>query len=101
MMKIQVKSVHFHADSKLLAFIEEKISRLNRYFEHTLEAEVHLKLQDTGARVREKIAEIRLKVPGSVLVYKKSGKSFEVAVHAAADNLKRQLVQFKERRNRS
>jgi putative sigma-54 modulation protein len=97
MMKIQVKSVHFHADSKLLAFIEEKISRLNRYFEHTLEAEVHLKLQDTGARVREKIAEVRINVPGETLIAKVTNKSFEAAVELAVDSLKRQIIKYKEK----
>ncbi len=32
MMKISVKSVHFHADAKLIEYVEEKLSRLNRYF---------------------------------------------------------------------
>jgi putative sigma-54 modulation protein len=98
MMKIHVKSVHFHADSKLVAFIEKKLTRLTRYFNHgTVAAEVHLKLQDTGGPVREKITEIVLKVPGSNLIDKKSAYSFEEAITASAETLKRQLVRYKER----
>lgn len=52
MMKIVVKSVDFHADTKLVAYIEQKLSRLNRYFDKMIQADVHLKLQDTGGRVR-------------------------------------------------
>lgn len=97
MMKISVQSVHFRADAKLVAFVETKISRLNRYFEHAIEAEVYLKLQHTGAKVQEKIAEITLKIPGSVLVDKKTGKNFEAAIIASVETLKRQIIRHKEK----
>jgi len=97
MMKIVVKSVDFHADSKLVEYIEQKLSRLNRYFEKAIQAEVHLKVQDTGGKVREKQVEIRLHIPGNDLMDKKSGKTFESAVIASVETLKRQLVRHKEK----
>ena len=62
MIQISVKSLHFHADAKLLDFIEQKLSRLGRYFDRPVEAEVHLKLQDTGTKINEK--NYRSKNPG-------------------------------------
>ncbi len=97
MMNISVKSVHFHADEKLLAYVDQKMSRLNRYFDRAVEAEVHLKLQDTGGPVHEKIAEVKIHVPGGWMVDKRSGKTFEAAINASADALKRQLTRYKER----
>jgi putative sigma-54 modulation protein len=97
MLKISVKSVHFHADAKLVEFIEKKLGRLNRYFSKAIEAEVHLKLQDIGGRIQEKWVEVRLHIPGNDLVDKKSGKSFEAAASATVDSLKRQLVRHKEK----
>lgn len=98
MMKIQVKSVHFHADSKLVAFIEKKLTRLSRYFDHVpVEAEVHLKLQETGGPVRDKITEVFLKVPGGPLMDKKIARTFEDAITASSETLKRQLVRYKEK----
>ncbi|HOY07329.1 MAG TPA: ribosome-associated translation inhibitor RaiA [Saprospiraceae bacterium] len=97
MMKIVVKSVDFHADTKLVAYIEQKLSRLNRYFDKMIQADVHLKLQDTGGRVREKLVEIRLGIPGNDLIDKKSGKTFETAASAAIEALKRQIVRHKEK----
>lgn len=98
MMKISVNSVHFHADSKLIGFIEQKLSRLSRYFERGIvEAEVNLKLQDEGSRVQRKIAEVHLRLPGNQLIDKKSDTTFEAAVNAAVDTLKRQLVRHKEK----
>ena len=99
MMKVNVQSIHFHADAKLVEFIEKKLSRLDRYFEKnkSVEAEVSLKLQETGGPVHEKIIEVKLLLPGGWLIDKKTGRSFESAVSASADTLKRQLLRHKER----
>lgn len=97
MMKISVKPVHFHADAKLVLFIEKKLNRLGRKFDGLVDAEVILKLQDTGGKVQEKITEIRLHLPGGWLLDKKTGKTFESAVNASLDTLKRQLVRHKEK----
>ena len=97
MMNISVKAIHFNADSKLIAFIEKKLQRLSRFFDREITAEVHLKLQNTGSQVQQKIAEIHLKVPGGWLVDKKVDQSFESAVLASTETLKRQLIRYKEK----
>ncbi len=97
-MKISVKSVHFHVDSKLIGFIEKKLSRLSRYFDRgVVDAEVNLKLQDNGSRVQHKITEVRLRLPGNNLIDKKIDTTFEAAITASAETLKRQLVRHKEK----
>lgn len=97
MMNISVKAIHFNADSKLIAFIEQKLQRLSKYFDREITAEVHLKLQSTGGPVRQKITEIHLHVPGGWIVDKKSDQTFESALTASIDTLKRQLIRFKEK----
>ncbi len=96
-MKVNVHSVHFHADAKLVSYIERKLDRLSRKFDRIESVDVMLKLQDTGGKVQEKITEIRLQVPGGWLLDKKTGRSFETAVTASLDTLKRQLVRHKEK----
>ena len=97
MMNISVKSVHFRADEKLLTYVEKKVSRLNRYFDRNVEAEIFLKLQDTGSKVQDKITEVKLHVPGGWVMDKKTGKTFESAINASVDTLKRQLTRHKEK----
>ena len=99
MMTVSVQSVHFHADSKLVEFIERKIQRLTRYFDKNrpVHAEVCLKLRDTGSAIQEKIIEVKLQMPGGWLIDKKTGRSFESAVCASTDTLKRQLLRHKEK----
>lgn len=95
--KVNVNAIHFRADSKLVNFVEQKFERLQRVFGRMLEAEVTLKLQDTGGKIQEKIAEVRLHVPGGWLVDRKTGRTFETAIMASMDALKRQLIRHKER----
>ncbi|MBN8677909.1 MAG: ribosome-associated translation inhibitor RaiA [Chitinophagales bacterium] len=99
MMKVSVQSIHFNADAKLIEFIEKKLMRLDRFFDKNrpIEAEVHLKLQDTGRSIKEKIIEVKLNVPGGWMIDKKTGTTFESAITASTDTLKRQLLRHKDR----
>lgn len=98
MMTISVKSIHFHADAKLINFIEKRLQRLSKFFDQDLKAEVNLKLQDTGSVIQQKITEVHLHIPGGAWLFdKKSDMSFEGAIIASTDTLKRQLLRQKER----
>jgi putative sigma-54 modulation protein len=94
-MKIQVQTVHFDADTRLLAFVEDRVQRLSRYFGQILEVEVYLRLQHTGGKVQDKIAEIKLHLPGSIIIDKKISSSFENAILVSVDSLKRQVQKKK------
>ncbi|MFK7947071.1 MAG: ribosome-associated translation inhibitor RaiA [Saprospiraceae bacterium] len=95
-MKVHTQSVHFDADMKLIEFIEQKLNKLERFFDQIIMADVILRLENNG-QVRDKIAEIKLKVPGKVLIAKETEKSFEAAIDSSADALRRQLIKYKER----
>jgi putative sigma-54 modulation protein len=97
-MKLQVHSIHFTADEKLLAFIQQKLSKLDQFYDRIVSGEVFLKL-DKGDKhnTHTKLLEIKINVPGAVLFVKETGKSFEEAVDLALDILKNQLKKFKEK----
>jgi len=95
-MKINLTAVHFDADQKLIDYIEKKSSKLSQFFDRITDAQVFLKLENSG-QVRDKIVEIKLMVPGDTLVAKETSKTFEAATDAAVDNMKRQLNKHKER----
>ncbi len=98
MVKVSVHSVHFNADEKLITFIENKLNRLSRYLNRPLEAEVFLKLQDTGSAVKDKITEVKVHVPGGWMIDKKVDRTFEGAITSSFETLKRQIIRFKERK---
>ncbi len=95
-MRVHVEAVHFSADQKLVDLIDRKLSKLEQYFDHIIDLQVVLKLENSG-QVKDKLMEARLNVPGDTLICKVSDKKYETALDLVADNLKRQLVKFKER----
>jgi len=95
-MKVNVQSVHFDADKLLLEFIDTKLAKLAGHYDHIIESEVILRL-DKATNNENKIAEIRLHVPGTDLYAKRQCKSFEEAVDQSIDALKGQLLKHKEK----
>lgn len=98
-MNVQIQSVKFDADQKLLDFVEAKISKLDRFVERATGADVILKLDKDPDR-GNKVAIIRLEVPGDDLVAEHRSASFEESVDAAIDALKKQVEKHKERFNK-
>ncbi len=95
-MNVKINSVHFKADRKLEAFIQEKVSKLTQYFDGIVSADVILKL-DNNETPENKIAEIKLSIPGNDLYAKKQSKTFEEATDGVVDALKVQLKKYKEK----
>ncbi len=95
-MRVHTEAVQFKADVKLLNYIEKKLSKLDHYFDRIVRAEVKLRLENSG-QVRDKVAEVRIKVPGKWLFTKTTQKTFEASIDLASENLKRQLKRYKER----
>jgi putative sigma-54 modulation protein len=89
-MQIQVQSIHFDADVKLIQFIEEKLKKLTTFHDRIIKGEVYLRLDKSDVN-ENKIAEVRLSIPGKDLFAKRQCKSFEEATDIAVDALKRQI----------
>ena len=95
-MKVTISSLHFKSDVKLENFIREKVTKVSGLFDGVISSEVTLKL-DQSSNNENKIAEIRINIPGNDLFAKKQAKSFEEAIDSAADALKKQIKRHKEK----
>jgi len=94
-MSITINNVGFSADTKLKQFIEAKLNKLSRYYNRITNSTVYLKLENNSAKVKDKVVEVTVSVPGKVLVSKAEDKSFESAVDECATSLERQLKKYK------
>ena len=95
-MNVKINSVHFKADKKLEAFINEKMEKLHTFFEGVIGSEVILKMDNTETP-DNKIAEVRLLIKGYDLFAKKASTTFEAAIDLASDALRKQLVKHKDK----
>ncbi len=93
-MDVKVNSVNFTADQKLVSFVNDKVNKLNLFFDNIIAGEVFLKV-DRDQEKENKVAEVRLLVPGKELFAKKQCKSFEEATDLAVEALRRQVRRHK------
>ncbi len=97
-MKIKTQAIGFNADSKLRTFIEQRLPKLDQFYDRIISAEVALKLENSG-QIKDKIAEIRINVPGNTLIAKETQKTFEASIDFSIDSLKRQLKKHKDKQS--
>lgn len=95
-MKVNIQSVKFKADQKLENHIQSRLDKLDQFHDHVIDADVYLKLVNTATK-ENKVAEIRINIPGNDILVSKESNSFEDAVDQATDVLKRQLRKRKEK----
>ena len=93
-MNTIINSVKFRADEKLEKFINDKIAKLDRMIDNAIGCEVTLKV-DKPESDNNKIADIRLNVPGKDLFVTKQADTFEQAVADGVDTLKVQIEKYK------
>ena len=95
-MKLQMHSIHFDADAKLLDFIQKRIDKLETFYDRFIDGEVFLRL-DKDSTNANKIVEVKLNIPGDQLFAKEKSDSFEAGIDSASEALRRQIKKFKEK----
>jgi putative sigma-54 modulation protein len=95
-MDIKIHSIHFDADKKLIDFINSKVKKLIQFYDNIIGVEVFLRVEkDQGTE--NKLAEIRLDIPGNDVFAKRKTKSFEESIDNCVEAIKRQITKFKEK----
>lgn len=96
-MDIKIQSIHFDATAQLQAFIEKKVSKLEKYCEDITSAEVVLRVVKPETSMNKE-ASIKLLVPRADDIYsQKIADTFEEAIDNAIDALIKQLQKNKEK----
>ncbi len=95
-MKVNVHAVNFNIDKKLVDFVQERLDKLEKYYDRVVSSDVFLKVQNTSDK-ENKIVEIKINVPGDEFMVKKQSKSFEEAVDLSVDSLERLLLKRKDK----
>ncbi len=95
-MNVQIQSVKFDADQKLIDFVEAKIAKLERFADRSTGVEVILKL-DKDHEKGNKVASISLRMPGDDMFAERRARTFEEAVDEAISAIKKQIDHAKEK----
>ena len=95
-MDFKVNTVHFSADEKLVSYIREKVGKLEKIYDNIIASEIYLRI-DKNESNANKIAEVKILLPGNELFAKKQCKSFEEAADSAVSALKKQVEKHKNK----
>jgi putative sigma-54 modulation protein len=96
-MNVNIQTVRFNADSKLLDYVNKKIEKLNTFNDRIIKVDVFLKLDNVVHTIKDKIAEIRVQIPRHQFFVKASTKSFEESFDTALDSIATQIKRKKEK----
>ena len=95
-MKLQIHSVRFDSDYKLINLIKRKLVKLETFYNRIIDGEVFLRIENDESRIN-KIIEIKLNIPGDQLFAKERARTFEIGVDEVTEALRRQIKKFKEK----
>jgi putative sigma-54 modulation protein len=96
-MNVNIQTVHFDADSKLVSYIEKKISKLTQFHDRIISVNVYLKLDNIVHNIKDKVAEIKVIIPRHEFFVKQSSKSFEESFDVALDAV---IIQIKRKKDK-
>ena len=96
-MTVNIQTVHFDADNKLVEYINKKAGRLDTFHDRIIKVEVFLKLDNVVHTIKDKVAEIKVHVPRQDFFVKCSSKSFEESFDKAMESLINLIKRKKEK----
>jgi putative sigma-54 modulation protein len=95
-MNVKIQSIKFDADQKLIEYINGKLSKVQRFYDGIIGAEVFLKVEKVQ-EIENKSVEVKLLIPGNDLFVQRQARKFEEGVDECIDVLKRQVKKHKEK----
>ncbi|MBP6065501.1 ribosome-associated translation inhibitor RaiA [Bacteroides sp.] len=95
-MEIRIQSIHFDATEQLQAFVQRKVSKLEKFYEDIQKVEVSLKVVKPET-AENKEAGLKVLIPNGEFYVNKICDSFEQAVDESVEALEKQLIKHKEK----
>lgn len=96
-MNVNIQTVRFDADERLMEYVGRKLQKLNTFHDRIIKVNVFLKLDNVVHTIKDKIAEIRIHVPRHEFFVKSTSKSFEESFDNAFDSIVTQIKRKKEK----
>ena len=96
-MNVNIQTLHFEADTKLVDYVNRKVSKLSQFHDRITKVDIFLKLDNVVHNIKDKIVEIKVHVPRHDFFVKHGSKSFEESFDTALDSVITQIKRQKEK----
>jgi putative sigma-54 modulation protein len=91
-MNLSVSGHHVEVTTAIRSYVQSKIGRVTRHFDHVIDAHVILTANKTAQK-----AEVTLHVPGKDLHCECEEGDLYAAIDMLADKLDRQVIKYKDK----
>ena len=91
-MNLNITARHFKLTEDLKQITRKEISRLEKYYDGIIEADVILEWEKM-----DRLAEVHLMVLGTILSAQERSDTMKRAIVRTVDKLERQLIKYKEK----
>ena len=98
-MELKIKAIHFDATDKLEAFIEKKVTKLEKSFEDITKVEVQLKVVKPATALNKETS-VSVSLPGDTIYVDKVCDTFEEGIDHCVDEIKVKITKYKEKSRR-
>jgi len=95
-MKLRIQAINFDATAQLEAYINKKVSKLEKNFDEMLAIDVYLKVVKPET-AGNKEAEIKINIPNVEFFASKTCDSFEEAVDLSVEAVEKQIRKHREK----
>ena len=95
-MKVDIQSIHFTADYRLLEFITKKMEKLQTFYDDIKSTDVYLRVEKDSEK-ENKTVEVKININGNPIFAKEQSSTFEAATDLVLDKLVIQLKKHKEK----
>ncbi len=100
-MEVSIFTRNMEANPHLKDYVEHKVGKLDRYLPLVEEARVDLTVENTRSAAHRQIAQLTVRVPGTILRAEERTGDMFASIDAVLDKMYRQIARYKgKRRNR-
>jgi putative sigma-54 modulation protein len=95
-MKVDIQSIHFTADYKLLDFVTKKMEKVQTFYDGIKSTDVYLRVEKDSEK-ENKTVEVKINMNGNSIFAKEQASTFEAATDLVLDKLVAQVKKHKEK----
>ncbi len=99
-MRLQVKGKNVEVSDSLRRYAEEKLGKLERQLKDPTQVELELAVERNASIADDHVAEATIWTKGPTIRAREASPGFEASIDQLVDKLERQVVRYREKRNR-
>ncbi len=95
-MELTIQAIHFTASDIVKDYLENKVDKMQRFHDKIIHAEAILRKEHMDGQEKMWV-ELKMKVPGNLIVAKETGNTFEEAIDLCVSKVQPQIKKHNEK----